>query len=307
MNMSSLFRMPQDLPVDVDTLHVVETCADGGDAWGATMAASVFVCGRWDHIASAFARSQDALDAVAALANRNWPYRVAEYRRVGPALEEVYKHARAFVAAAQSGECSADTEDDIAERLVQACDLLLAPASDATAVADAANADELRQLEREFSYLNATGVIEKHCSVFDSYFGPSWFDLRSAGVDVTDEVKYLHSRGLLEVHPDKPHWVSIRDESEPLPVVKPSPSVFQNEMAGGESAWVSKCVTFGGRHALDARLKKCVNCGQSPLNLPLDPADVIDMEAAPYCGACAHLLPSHEAGCFYGLAEGRPR
>ncbi len=217
MNMSHLFRMPQDLPVDIDTLHVVETCADGGDAWGATMAATAFVCGRWDHIASAFARPQEARDAVAALANRNWPYRVAEYRRVGPALEEVYKHARAFVAACESGECSDDTEFDIAERLILACDLLLAPAGDAaTTAADAANADELRQLEREFAYLSATGVIEKHCSLFDSAHGGGWFDVRSAGFDVTDEVKYLHSRGLLDVHPEMPHWVSIRDESEPL-------------------------------------------------------------------------------------------
>ena len=43
-----------------------------------------------------------------------------------------------------------------------------------------------------------------------------FYDLRSAEIDMTDEVKYLHARGLLDIHPDHSHWVSLRDESEPL-------------------------------------------------------------------------------------------
>ena len=76
--------------------------------------------------------------------------------------------------------------------------------------------DELREIEREFAYLQASSVIESHCVHADRDGAMEFYDTRSAEIDITDEVRYLHARGLLDLHPIHPHWVSVRDDAEPL-------------------------------------------------------------------------------------------
>lgn len=76
---------------------------------------------------------------------------------------------------------------------------------------------ELRELELCFAYECASGVIESSCVMAAEVGCMKFYNLRSAEVDVTDEVRYLQSRRLLDLHPDNPHWVSVRDEGEPLP------------------------------------------------------------------------------------------
>lgn len=81
---------------------------------------------------------------------------------------------------------------------------------------DLTTSDELQLLEREFAYIHASGIIEGHCLPSSKDGAMVFFDTRSAEIDITDEVRYLHSRRLLDVHPEHPHWISLRDESEPL-------------------------------------------------------------------------------------------
>ena len=79
--------------------------------------------------------------------------------------------------------------------------------------------EELRELELSFAYEHAAGTIETHCLVAEAVVvvgGAPWLDLASRDIDLTDEVKYLQSRNLLEIHPVCRSWVRICDESEPL-------------------------------------------------------------------------------------------
>ncbi len=85
------------------------------------------------------------------------------------------------------------------------------------AMLDTEEARELRAIERGFAYLQASSVITSHCLFACSDGAMEFYDTRSADIDLTDEVKYLQSRRLLDLYPGKPHLVSVRDEGEPLP------------------------------------------------------------------------------------------
>ncbi len=76
---------------------------------------------------------------------------------------------------------------------------------------------EFREMERSFAFEHCASVLDSHCmhySVAD-HIGV-WLNLLSAEIDVTDEVKYLQQRGLLDIHSSLPGVVSVRDESEGL-------------------------------------------------------------------------------------------
>lgn len=74
---------------------------------------------------------------------------------------------------------------------------------------------EYESLEQAYAYMFATGVIESSCVIERDDTGEPWFDLGTAEVDVTDEVKYLQARRLLRLHPTNPRWVSFCDDDEP--------------------------------------------------------------------------------------------
>lgn len=82
-----------------------------------------------------------------------------------------------------------------------------------------------RLSEMSFAYERAAGVIESECVVAEPHVDAlenGWFDLESTSVELDDEVAYLESRNLLQRHPEHPHWVTIRDEGDPLPGVDAS-------------------------------------------------------------------------------------
>jgi hypothetical protein len=78
---------------------------------------------------------------------------------------------------------------------------------------------DLDVLKQSLAFEHAQSVIECHClSPADpdeeGEYLETWFDLDTSHLDVSEEVDYLAFRGLLNIHPDHPRWVQIRDEDE---------------------------------------------------------------------------------------------
>ena len=74
----------------------------------------------------------------------------------------------------------------------------------------------LLKMEQSLAYERAAGVIESHCVPSYRESLQTWYDLKTAELELDDEVAYLESRGLL-VHDElRPSLVMICDETEPL-------------------------------------------------------------------------------------------
>ena len=74
---------------------------------------------------------------------------------------------------------------------------------------------ELRELERYIAYTAACSIIDGCCGPTDN---AEWFDLdniaEQAREGVSESVRYLDLRGLIERDPAHPGWISMRNESE---------------------------------------------------------------------------------------------
>jgi len=91
-------------------------------------------------------------------------------------------------------------------------------------------AEYLRSLEKSFAFERASGVIESEC-IADGEDETYWWDLDTAAEDLSQEVEYLESRGLLTRHPDNPNWVMLADnEDEPF-CSGPAPAEAKKEEA----------------------------------------------------------------------------
>ena len=85
----------------------------------------------------------------------------------------------------------------------------------------------LREIERTLAFERAAGVIESQCIVNEEENLDSWYDLGSADLDLSQEIAYLLSRGLLIRHGTEPRWVMIRDEDEAQPTQAVDPAALE--------------------------------------------------------------------------------
>ena len=75
---------------------------------------------------------------------------------------------------------------------------------------------DLRNAELSFAYEHAGGMIEGLCVYAGNADGNTWYDLSKTERDISKEIAYLESRGLLQRHPLNPAIARVRGEDELL-------------------------------------------------------------------------------------------
>ena len=120
----------------------------------------------------------------------------------------------------------------------------------------------LRLIEMSLAYERAAERIRNECSVAEPHqdaLEDGWYDLSTSDEDLTDEIRYLESRGLIQYHPQHKTWVTLCDEGEPA--VPPAAAAERKPPTTETPKFIKcprcACISF---HPQDVRNGYCGAC-----------------------------------------------